>query len=56
MLRLNLSNMKDYLSLPAVSAIGGSWLAIRQQIAGKQWDVITRQAVEAIARATERDG
>ena len=40
---LNLSNMNDYLSLPTVSAIGGSWLATRQQIAEKKWDIITQQ-------------
>ena len=40
---LSLENMNDFLSLPIVSAIGGSWLATKQQIADKQWDVITRQ-------------
>jgi 2-dehydro-3-deoxyphosphogluconate aldolase/(4S)-4-hydroxy-2-oxoglutarate aldolase len=53
---LNLSNMNDYLSLPVVSAIGGSWLATREQIAEKKWDVITQQAAEAVIRATEIQG
>jgi len=48
---LNLDNMNDYLSLPIVSAIGGSWLATKQQIADKQWDVIEQQAKEALERA-----
>ncbi|MCF7847650.1 MAG: bifunctional 4-hydroxy-2-oxoglutarate aldolase/2-dehydro-3-deoxy-phosphogluconate aldolase [Kiritimatiellales bacterium] len=50
---VNLDNMNDYLSLPTVSAIGGSWLATKRQIAGKQWDVITRQVQEALAQAAE---
>ncbi len=50
---LNLGNMNDYLSLPIVSAIGGSWLATKQQIADKQWDVITAQVKEALAKAGE---
>ncbi|QBG46359.1 bifunctional 4-hydroxy-2-oxoglutarate aldolase/2-dehydro-3-deoxy-phosphogluconate aldolase [Verrucomicrobia bacterium S94] len=50
---LNLDNMNDYLSLPVVSAIGGSWLATKQQIADKQWGVITAQVKEALAQAAE---
>lgn len=45
---VNLDNMNDYLSLPVVSAIGGSWLATKQQIADKQWNVITDQAKAAL--------
>ncbi len=50
---LNLGNMNDYLSLPVVSAIGGSWLATKQQIADKQWSLITRQVKEALAQAAQ---
>lgn len=50
---LNLDNMNDYLSLPIVSAIGGSWLATKQQIADKQWNVITAQVKEALEKAGE---
>jgi 2-dehydro-3-deoxyphosphogluconate aldolase/(4S)-4-hydroxy-2-oxoglutarate aldolase len=46
-------NMNDYLSLPVVSCIGGSWLATRQQIAEQQWDVITAQVQDALARVQE---
>jgi len=45
-------NMNDYLALPIVSAIGGSWLATKQQIADKQWSVITDQVKAALAKAT----
>ncbi|MDP6629352.1 MAG: bifunctional 4-hydroxy-2-oxoglutarate aldolase/2-dehydro-3-deoxy-phosphogluconate aldolase [Kiritimatiellia bacterium] len=50
---VNLENMNDYLSLPVVSAVGGSWLATKQQIADKQWDVITQQVKDALAKARE---
>lgn len=50
---VNLDNMNDYLSLPTVSAIGGSWVATQKQIADKDWDTITRQVKEALAKAAE---
>jgi len=50
---LNLDNMNDYLSMPIVSAIGGSWLATKRQIAEKQWDVVTQQVKEALAKASD---
>lgn len=34
-------NYQDYLSLNNVSALGGTWIAKREDIAGKQWDKIT---------------
>ena len=53
---LSLDNMNDYLSLPIVSAIGGSWLATKQQIADKQWSVVTQQVKDALAKAAEVSG
>ena len=50
---VSLDNMLDYLSLPIVSAIGGSWLATKQQIADKQWNTITAQTKAAIEKAKE---
>ena len=50
---VNLDNMNEWLSLPVVSAIGGSWLATKQQIADKQWDVITAQVKAALEKAAE---
>lgn len=47
---INLDNMNDYLSLAIVANIGGSWLATKQQIKDKQWDVIRQQAKEAMAK------
>jgi 2-dehydro-3-deoxyphosphogluconate aldolase/(4S)-4-hydroxy-2-oxoglutarate aldolase len=50
---VSLDNMLDYLSMPIVSAIGGSWLATKQQIADKQWEVITQQVKDALTKAAE---
>lgn len=50
---VSLANMLDYLSMPIVSAIGGSWLATKQQIADKQWDIITQQVKDALAKVAE---
>lgn len=46
---IKLENMNDYLDLPIVSNIGGTWLATKQQIAEKQWQQITKQVKEAMA-------
>lgn len=52
---VNLGNMNEWLSLPVVSAIGGSWLATQQQIADKQWGTITDQVKAALAKAAEAE-
>jgi 2-dehydro-3-deoxyphosphogluconate aldolase/(4S)-4-hydroxy-2-oxoglutarate aldolase len=46
---INMENMKAYLSLPIVSNIGGTWLATKQQVADKQWAVISEQTKAAMA-------
>ena len=48
---VSLANMNDYLSLPIVAFIGGSWLATKQQIADKDWKTVTQQAKDALAAA-----
>lgn len=40
---IDLNNMNDYLALPVVNSVGGSWLASRQQIQHGQWQQITDQ-------------
>lgn len=47
---VSLENMNEYLAMPIVANVGGSWLATKQQIADKQWDVITAQVKEAVAK------
>jgi 2-dehydro-3-deoxyphosphogluconate aldolase/(4S)-4-hydroxy-2-oxoglutarate aldolase len=51
---VNASNMAAYLSLPSVAAIGGSWIAERKLIAGKNWQEITRRTQEAVRLADGR--
>ena len=53
---VNVDTMNEYLSLPEVFAVGGSWIASTRQIADKRWSVITRQTREALARAREVAG
>ena len=50
---ISLDNMNEFLSLPMVTNIGGSWLATKQQIADKQWGVITEQVKAALEKAKE---
>ena len=47
---VTLENMNDYLSLPIVSSIVGSWLATSKQIAGKEWKAIAQQSRDALAK------
>ena len=48
---VSIDNMNDYLSMPEVFAIGGSWLATKRQIQAKEWATITQQVKEALAKA-----
>jgi 2-dehydro-3-deoxyphosphogluconate aldolase/(4S)-4-hydroxy-2-oxoglutarate aldolase len=43
--------MNDYLSMPEVFAIGGSWLATKPQIQAKDWGAVTQQVKAALAKA-----
>lgn len=42
-------NLPDYLALPAVHAVGGSWMVEPKLIGGKEFGEITRLAAEACA-------
>ena len=53
---VNATNMADYLALPAVCAIGGSWMVEKKLIAAKDWTrigTLTREAL-AIAAAVKK--
>ena len=43
------TNARDYLALPNVSAVGGSWMAPRQHIADRNWGAVTAAARSAAA-------
>jgi 2-dehydro-3-deoxyphosphogluconate aldolase/(4S)-4-hydroxy-2-oxoglutarate aldolase len=46
---ISLKNAMDYLSLPNVICVGGSWVAPKAMVAAGDWDGITRLAAEAAA-------
>ncbi|WP_099865658.1 2-dehydro-3-deoxy-phosphogluconate aldolase [Pararhizobium haloflavum] len=45
------SNAEDYLSLPNVVCVGGSWVAPKDLVANRDWDAITNLAAEAMKLA-----
>lgn len=47
---ITIETMNDYLAVPIVAAVGGSWLATSKQIAAKDWKTITQQARDSLAR------
>jgi 2-dehydro-3-deoxyphosphogluconate aldolase/(4S)-4-hydroxy-2-oxoglutarate aldolase len=48
---VNASNARDYLTLPIVAAIGGSWMVERKLIAEKNWSAIRTLTAEAVQLA-----
>jgi 2-dehydro-3-deoxyphosphogluconate aldolase/(4S)-4-hydroxy-2-oxoglutarate aldolase len=48
---VSLKNAKDYLSLPNVVCVGGSWVAPKAMVQAGDWAGITRLAAEAAALA-----
>jgi 2-dehydro-3-deoxyphosphogluconate aldolase/(4S)-4-hydroxy-2-oxoglutarate aldolase len=46
---LNATNATDYLSVPSVIALGGSWIVERKLIAEKNWTAITKLTREAMS-------
>ncbi|MEP4079272.1 bifunctional 4-hydroxy-2-oxoglutarate aldolase/2-dehydro-3-deoxy-phosphogluconate aldolase [Haloferula sp.] len=44
-------NLGDYLALPVVAAIGGSWMVDKKLVADGNWAEITRLTKEALAAA-----
>lgn len=49
-------NLADYLALPSVLAVGGSWLATKDDIAAGQFHAITDRARQALAAARAAKG
>ncbi|MGN5734751.1 bifunctional 4-hydroxy-2-oxoglutarate aldolase/2-dehydro-3-deoxy-phosphogluconate aldolase [Arthrobacter psychrochitiniphilus] len=46
---VTLSNLKDYLAIPEVLAVGGSWIATREQIRNSNFAQISSAAREAVS-------
>ncbi|WP_371398262.1 bifunctional 4-hydroxy-2-oxoglutarate aldolase/2-dehydro-3-deoxy-phosphogluconate aldolase [Fretibacter rubidus] len=48
---VRVSNMNDYLSLPNVYAVGGTWIASQALINAQDWDAIEKNAKDAMDMA-----
>ncbi len=48
---INEQNFRDYLALPNVSCVGGSWIVPDNAIAEKAWHTITELTAKAVASA-----
>ena len=46
------AQLPGYLAVPAVAAVGGSWMVATKLIAEGRWDEITKLTAEAVAVAT----
>lgn len=46
------ATLPNYLAVPQVAAVGGSWMAERKLVAEKSWEKITVLAAEAVAAAS----
>jgi 2-dehydro-3-deoxyphosphogluconate aldolase/(4S)-4-hydroxy-2-oxoglutarate aldolase len=44
-------NMADYLALPSVPAVSGSWMVDPELLAAGRWDEVTGRAADAVRRA-----
>lgn len=42
-------NLQDYLSIPSVAAVGGSWMVPRDRVAAGDFDGITQLTADAVA-------
>ena len=47
------NNFVDYLNTPMMWAVGGTWIAPRQDIASHEWTEITQRAEHAVSRLDE---
>jgi 2-dehydro-3-deoxyphosphogluconate aldolase / (4S)-4-hydroxy-2-oxoglutarate aldolase len=45
---INAANLANYLAVPQVAAVGGSWMAERKLVAEKAWSKITALTAEAM--------
>lgn len=50
---VSVENLAEYLSNPAVAAIGGSWIVDKKLLAAKDWKAITELTAEAVKIAKE---
>lgn len=48
------ADLPAYHAVPGVVAVGGSWIATRDDVGESRWDDITRKAASAVSAATGR--
>jgi 2-dehydro-3-deoxyphosphogluconate aldolase/(4S)-4-hydroxy-2-oxoglutarate aldolase len=53
---IDAANMRSYLDLPIVAAVGGSWMVARDLVSAGNWPEITRRTAEAVAIASSGSG
>ena len=53
---VNLDNLGDWLAVPQVRAVGGTWIATKKDIAEGNWDKIAKNARDAVAKARQLRG
>lgn len=53
---VNAGNTRDYLALPIVAAVGGSWMVERKLIADKDWKTIRELTAQAVRMAALSPG
>lgn len=50
------ANLQEWLAVPSVVAVGGSWLTPDDDLRAAQWDAITERARQAASAALSRPG
>lgn len=50
------ANLHEYLSMPSVLAVGGSWMVPRDKIAAGQWNDVKALVADAVALAASCEG
>lgn len=53
---VSLQNLSDWLAMPEVAAVGGTWIARTEDMHDGNWSAITARARAAVARAQELRG
>lgn len=49
------TNLREYLDIPSVAAVGGSWMVPKDKIRAGDFDGIMRLTLEAVAQARGRE-
>ena len=50
---VNAENMTDYLAIPAVPAVSGSWMVAENLLGAGRWDEVTSRSTAAVAAARQ---